>query len=76
MAVWVDSMSTRPTTVEGTYDLAKKTITMTGEGPGAGGKPTKYMSVSEWKDNSTVVYSMSVDDGNDPAFTITYKRKK
>src|SRR5205814_3734957 len=30
VSVWVDSMSTRPTIFEGTYDKEKKTLTMTG----------------------------------------------
>ena len=33
VSVWVDSMSTRPTLFEGTYDKEKKTLTMTGEAP-------------------------------------------
>lgn len=76
MAVWVDSMSTRATTMEGTYDAATRTMTMTGEGPGMDGKPTRYRSVSAWKDDNTVVYSMYVGDDKDPAITITYRRKK
>jgi hypothetical protein len=76
VAVWADSMSTRPTTMEGTYDAATKTTTMTGEGPGTDGKPTKYRSVSTWKDDNTVVYNMFVGDSKDPVLTITYTRKK
>src|SRR5262245_40983715 len=40
VSVWVDSMSTTPMTMEGSYDAAKKTLTMAGEGPGMDGKPT------------------------------------
>ena len=36
VGVWVDSMSTAPVTMEGTYDKEKKTLTMAGEGPGHG----------------------------------------
>jgi hypothetical protein len=75
VAVWVDSTSARPTTMEGTYDKATKTMTMHGEGPGADGKPTRYKSVSEWKDDDTVVYSMYAGDGREPALTIAYKRR-
>src|SRR6266540_3427360 len=46
VGVWVDSMSTTPMTMEGTYDKEKKTMTMMGEGPGEGGKLTKYKAVS------------------------------
>ena len=76
VAVWMDSTSTRPTTMEGTYDAATKTTTMTGEGPGLDGKPARYRSVSAWKDDNTVVYSMYVGDDKEPALTITYQRKK
>ena len=76
VSVWVDSMSASPVLMEGTYDAAKKALTMAGEGPGMDGKPTKYKSVSEWPDDDTVKFSMSMGDANQPAFVITYKRKK
>jgi hypothetical protein len=76
VAVWVDSTSTRPATMEGTYDAATKTTTMTGEGPGIAGTPIKYRSVSTWKDDNTVVYSMFVGDAKEPVLMITYTRKK
>jgi hypothetical protein len=76
VAVWCDSWSTSPMTMEGTYDAAKKTLTMEGEGPGMDGKPTKYKSVSEWKDDDTVLFTMYMGGGTDAGFTITYKRKK
>ena len=76
VGIWVDSMSTSPMVMEGTYDAAKKTLTMSGEGPGMDGKPTKYKSTSEMPDDDTINFTMYVGDGKDPAFTITYKRKK
>jgi hypothetical protein len=76
VAVWFDSMSTTPMTMEGTYDKDKKTLTMAGEGPGMDGKPTKHTAVSEWKDDDTMHFSMYMGDGKEPAFTIVYKRKK
>jgi Protein of unknown function (DUF1579) len=76
VAVWFDSMSTAPMTMEGTYDKEKKTLTMVGEGPGMDGKPTKHTAVSEWKDDDTMHFSMYVGDGKDPAFTIQYQRRK
>src|SRR5437016_4784330 len=45
--VWFDSMSTMPLTMEGTYDPAKKQLTMVGEGPGMDGKMTTWRSISE-----------------------------
>ena len=76
VSVWIDSMSTSPMVMEGTYDKEKKSMTMTGEGPGMDGKPAKWRSVSEMKDDDTLVFRMYVGDGKDPMFTITYKRKK
>ena len=76
VSVWIDSMSTSPMVMEGTYDAAKKSLTMTGEGPGMDGKITKWRSVSETPDDNTVNFRMYVGDGKEPAFTIVYKRKK
>jgi hypothetical protein len=77
ISVWIDSMSTRPMISEGTYDADKKTLTMTGEGPGQDGKMAKYKSTLEFKDKDTMVMVMNtVQDGKDqPMMTITYKRK-
>lgn len=76
VSVWADSMSTSPMVMEGTYDKDKKSMTMTGEGPGMDGKPTKWKSVSEMVDDDTMTIRMYVGDGKEPMFTITYKRKK
>jgi Protein of unknown function (DUF1579) len=76
VGVWMDSMSTAPMLMEGTHDKEKKTTTMSGEGPGMDGKPTKYKSVSEMKDDDTMIMSMYMGDGKEPAFVITYKRRK
>jgi hypothetical protein len=76
VGLWVDSMSTSPMIMEGTYDKEKKTLTMAGEGPGMDGKPTKYKSVSVMPDDDTINVTMYIGDGTDPAFTIVYKRKK
>jgi hypothetical protein len=75
-SVWVDSMSGSPLTMEGTYDKDKKTMTLTGAGPGMDGKPTKYKSVTEFADDNTMNFTMYMDDGKDPAFTIVYKKKR
>jgi len=42
VSVWVDSMSTRPMLLEGTYDKEKKTMTMTGDPEG---KENKVMTI-------------------------------
>ncbi len=76
VSVWMDSMSTTPMTMEGTYDKEKHTMTMMGEGPGMDGKPSKYKSVMHMKDADNVVFDMYMGDSKEPAFVITYKRKK
>ncbi|MGL4550732.1 MAG: DUF1579 domain-containing protein [Gemmataceae bacterium] len=76
VSVWVDSMSTAPVTMEGTYDEEKKTLTMAGEGPAMEGKMAKYKSVSKMPDADTLEMTMWIGDGKEPAFTIVYKRKK
>jgi hypothetical protein len=76
VSVWVDNMLTSPMIMEGTYDKEKRTMTLSGEGPGMDGKPATFKSISEMKDENTMLFSMYVGDGKDPASTITYKRKK
>jgi hypothetical protein len=76
VGVWVDSMSTSPMLMEGTYDKEKKELTMVGEGPGMDGKLTKHKAVSAMPDNDTINFSMYMGDGKEPAFTVVYKRKK
>lgn len=76
VGIWVDSMSTSPMMMEGNYDKAKKSMTMSGEGPGMDGKPTKYKSVTVMPDDDTINMQMYMGDGKEPAFTIVYKRKK
>jgi hypothetical protein len=75
VSVWFDSMSTTPLTMEGNFDKDKK-LTLVGVGVGMDGKPAKWRSVSKMPDNDTVVSTMYIGDGKDPAFTVTYKRKK
>jgi hypothetical protein len=76
VGIWIDSMSTYPLTMEGTFDKEKKTLTMTGESLGPDGKMTKHKAVSEWKDDDTILFGMYMGDGKEPTFTILYKRKK
>ena len=76
VSVWVDSMSSAPVIMEGTYDKENKTLTMAGEGPGMDGKATKYRSISKMPDAATVEMTMYIGDGKEPAFTVVYNRKK
>jgi hypothetical protein len=76
VGAWFDSMGAQPLLMEGSYDAAKKIMTMVGDGPGMDGKLTKWRSVSESKDNDTFVMRMYVGAGQEPMFTVTYTRKK
>jgi hypothetical protein len=76
VGVWVDNMSTSPMILEGAYDKEKKTMTMEGEGPGPDGKPMKYKSVTEIPGDDTMTFRMYMGGGAEPAFTITYKKRK
>jgi hypothetical protein len=76
VSYWFDSMGTTPLIMEGNFDKAKKTLTLTGEGPGMDGKPARWRSVSEMPNNDTIQFRMYVGEGKEPMFTITYKRKK
>lgn len=79
VSVWVDSMSARPMFLEGTFDKEKKTLTMTGEGPGPDGKPAKQKMVTQHTDDDHHVFTMYVTgaDGQEvKMMTIEYTRKK
>jgi hypothetical protein len=79
VAVWIDSMSNSPMVSEGSYDKDGKVLTMTGEGPGPDGNPTKYKMTTEHKDKDTLFWTMygpGPDGKEAPMFTITYKRRK
>jgi hypothetical protein len=62
--------------LEGDYDKAKKTMTMSGMAPGMDGKMTKHTIVTVMPDDNTMNFAMYVGDGKEPQFTILYKRKK
>jgi hypothetical protein len=76
VSYFFENMSTTPMIMEGTWDAAKKTLTMTGQGPGMDGKMTTWRSVSMIPDDNTVEMSMFVGDAKEPMFTVTYKRRK
>lgn len=76
VSVWVDSWSTAPVIMEGTYDKKTKTMTMAGEGPGMEGKMTKYRSETKTTSKDDFEMKMWIGDGKEPMFTILYKRKK
>src|SRR5262249_18469723 len=70
VGIWVDSMVTAPLVMEGTFDAAKKAMTMTGEATGPDGKPMKYKNVTTWKDDDNVTFEMYSGDEKTPGFTI------
>lgn len=79
VAMWVDSWATSPVISEGTYDQDGKVLTLTGEGPGQDGKPTKYRMTTEHKDRDTLLWTMYSPgpDGKEVAMlSIQYKRRK
>jgi hypothetical protein len=76
VGLWIDSMSTSPVSMEGTYDEKKKELIMDGQGPGQDGANTKYKSISSMPDDNTIIMKMFMGDAKEPAFEVTYKRKK
>lgn len=79
VGTWMDSMSTGPAATESTYDPATKTWTGFLEGPDMSGKVSKSRAVTEWKDDSTRVFTMysTGPDGKEmQSLRITYTRRK
>jgi hypothetical protein len=79
VSVWVDSMAASPVVSEGNYDKEGKILSMTGEGPGEDGKPTKYKMVTEHQDKDNMVFTMfglGPDGKETKLFAIAYKRRK
>ena len=77
--VWVDSMTTSPLILEGTYDSRTKTMTMIGDFTGPDGKPAKFKIKSVIKDNDHHTSTMSMigeDKMEQEMFSIEYTRKK
>ncbi|HVE40309.1 MAG TPA: DUF1579 domain-containing protein [Planctomycetota bacterium] len=78
VGTWVDSLTSRLWTYEGSVDEAGKILTLDTEGPGQDGKPAKFRESIEVKDKDHKSYSSSVyQDGKWVTFlTIKYTRKK
>jgi hypothetical protein len=79
VSVWVDSMSTKPMLLEGTYDKEKKTLTMIGEAPGPGGEMAKHKLVTHMPDDDhhkLTMYIIGADGEEIQIMTIDYTRKK
>ncbi len=78
VGIWVDSMSTGPVIMEGDYDAAKKTLTLTGEGPGPAGERVKYKNITTHTDKDHQTFKMYSVEGDQETLTMTieYSRKK
>lgn len=76
VAVWLDSMSTVPMVMEGTFDEKTKTMTMIGDAPDMNGKLAKHRLTTTRKDENTMEFAMYLGDAKEPMMTITYKRRK
>lgn len=76
VGIWVDTMTPGYSTVEATYDPAKKTMTGTMEGTGPDGVLAKTKETTEWKDADTRVFTMYAPDGTTPMMRISYRRRK
>ena len=77
VAVWVDSMTTSPMMLEGTYDEKTKTMTMTGEAKMPDGTLAKHRMVTKYKDKDhhTFEMFMTLPDGKEQSMmTIEYTR--
>jgi hypothetical protein len=79
VGIWVDSMSSAPLVMEGTFDEGTKTSTMTGMGAGPDGKPQKFKTVTRLVDDDHQNFEMfmvGADGKETSAFTIAYTRRK
>ena len=78
VSVWIDSMSTGITQMEGTYDEATKTLTMTGQTDDPIAGPTKMRSVTREvsKDKCVMeMYQTGPDGKEQKCMEVTYTRE-
>lgn len=79
VSTWVDSMGPSPIQLTGSYDAAKKELTMTGECVGMSGKLEPMRTVTRYADADHYTFSMfgPGPDGKEMKhMTIEYSRKK
>ena len=77
VGVWVDSMTTTPMSLEGTYDEKTKMLTMTGEAKMPDGTLAKHRMVTKYtdKDHHSFEMFMTMPDGKEMSMmTIDYTR--
>jgi hypothetical protein len=78
VGTWVDSWSASVMTTEGTYDAAKKQLTMIGTMTGPDGQPVTNRMITTDKDANTQVFELfgPGPDGKEMKYlTITYTRR-
>ena len=77
VAIWVDSMSATPITLEGDRSSDGKKITMTGKGPAPDGTLTTYKTETEYVSKDKHVFKMWMGTTTgEPMMVATYVRKK
>jgi hypothetical protein len=79
IGIQIDSMSTAPSIVEGTYDDAMTTLTQTGEARDFRGAPEQVKNVTKHTDDDHVVvdvYRILPDGKERKMLTIEYTRRK
>jgi hypothetical protein len=79
VGTWTDSMSTRLSPIEGTYDPATKTMTETMTSVGPDGRPARMENVTVFKSDDEQTFTMSLimpDGSKQKMMTINYTRKK
>jgi hypothetical protein len=77
VGTWIDSWSSGVLVLEGTYDAAKKALTMSGMAPGMDGTPVLHTMVTTFKDANTRTFEMFLPGPGDKlmkVMTITYTR--
>lgn len=77
-SLWIDSMSTVSSRLDGKYDEAKKTMTLTGKVPGMDGQPADARHVTTYKDADHMTFEMygAGPDGKEMKhMTIQYTRR-
>jgi len=80
VTVWADSMGSWMMVSEGTYDAAKKTLTMFANAAGMDGKPQRDKMVTTYPDDDHQIFTMYTLDGKTKKWNrvmeISYTRRK
>ncbi|HET6279201.1 MAG TPA: DUF1579 domain-containing protein [Candidatus Polarisedimenticolia bacterium] len=77
--LWVDSSQPHFWPSEGSYDPATDTLTMWMESVDSDGRPTRWRTVTAWKDDDTRSFTMHLpgpESVEAAGMTITYKRRR